>query len=154
MEELVFERDIYDVVYIMDDARIFDERPVLAGTGVARNTTLEGDVYSIMVSYQDTSSYSFSNSLSIMAGVSTKIQTGMPRIAAGHIEISTEVTKSLEWKRTTTGTKTAEATYQAVVPPMTEIRINYAATQGTCNIPFTCTQLLSISFMIKNQGSN
>ena len=75
-----------------------------------------------------------------MAGVRTSITTGIPRIAEGKIEISAEITNSFEWNRTTSETILAEATYMAVVPPRSRVRVNYIATQGTCNIPFSYTQ--------------
>lgn len=121
-------------------ARIFDERAVIAGTGSAVNDTQRESVYTIRVSYEDTSSYSFSNSLSIMAGVTTTIQTGFARIFEGKIEVTAAVTSSLEWDRTTTETKVAEASYQVVVPAMSRVRVDYVATRGTCNVPFSYTQ--------------
>ena len=140
VEELVFGREIIDVIYRMNDAQIFNERPFVAGSGTATNNTQEAATLTIRVSHEDNSSYSFSNSSSIMTGVKTTIQTGFPRIVEGKIEISAEVTNSFEWNRTTSETKTAEATYEAVVPPMSTIKVDYIATQGTCNIPFSYTQ--------------
>ncbi|KAF2308983.1 hypothetical protein GH714_027115 [Hevea brasiliensis] len=140
VEELVFERQINNVIFRMEDARIFDERAVVAGIGSGVNDSPHESLIRVTVSFEDTSSYTFSNSLSIMAGVTTSIQTGFARIVEGKIEVTAEVTTSLEWNRTTTETRKAEATYQAVVPPMTRVTIDYVATQGTCNVPFSYTQ--------------
>ncbi|KAJ9158812.1 hypothetical protein P3X46_024358 [Hevea brasiliensis] len=140
VQELVLERHLYDVVYRMEDARIFDERPIVAGTGTASNNTKQASEYTITVLYEDTSSYTFSNSLSIMTGVRTTIQTGLPCIFEGKIGVTAEVTNSLEWNRTTKETKKAEAAYKVVVPSMSSVRVDYVATRGTCNVPFSYTQ--------------
>ncbi|EEF38867.1 uncharacterized protein LOC8262840 [Ricinus communis] len=140
VEELVFERSIFNVRFLMEYARIFDERATVAGWGSAENQSEEAATLSITVGYEDTTSFTFSNSLAITAGVTVGITTGLPRIAEGKIEISTEVTNTLEWNRTTSETRTASATYLANVPARSRIRIDYVATRGTCNIPFSYTQ--------------
>ncbi|EHA8587914.1 hypothetical protein COCNU_scaffold003582G000010 [Cocos nucifera] len=140
VEELVFERQIFDVKYHLEDARISDERATLAGFGVGTNDSEEPATLAIRVAYQDSSSFTFSNSLSITTGVKTTVQTGFARIVEGKIEVSAELTVSLEWNRTTTETKSAEVTYTAAVPARSKARVNYLATQGTCTIPFSYTQ--------------
>ena len=40
VEELVFDRYLLDVIYRLDDARIFDERPIVAGRGSAENESI------------------------------------------------------------------------------------------------------------------
>ncbi|KAF2308982.1 hypothetical protein GH714_027051 [Hevea brasiliensis] len=114
-------------------------RELVAGIGSGVNDSPHESLISVTVSFEDTSSFTFSKFID-NGGCPTSIQTGFARIVEGKIEVTAEVTTSLEWNRTTTETRKAEATYQAVVPPMTRVTIDYVATQGTCNVPFSYTQ--------------
>ncbi|XP_055960310.1 uncharacterized protein LOC126665679 isoform X2 [Mercurialis annua] len=140
IEELVLDRSIFNVRFRMEDARIYDEQASIAGIGSPINESEKAATLTITIGYEDTSSFSFSNGLSISAGVETTIRTGFPRIAEGEITVSTEVTKSFEWDRTTEETRKAEAAYEVVVPPKSRVRVHFISTRGTCSVPFSYTQ--------------
>lgn len=140
VEELVLQRDIFNVRYRMEDARIYDEQPFLAGVATATNLSAEESTLDITISYEDSFSYSFSNSLSITQGVSTKIQAGIPKIASGKIRISTEISKEFEWNRTTEEKKIVTAEHGVTVPPKSRARVSYVGTHGKCSLPFNYTR--------------
>ncbi|KAJ6837143.1 natterin-3 [Iris pallida] len=145
VQEPVSSRDIYNVRYRLEDARIYDEEPFIAGEGSAVNQTGQRNTLAITVAYEDKHAYSYSNSWSITAGISYKFTTGIPRINQHEFSVSSEVTKSWEWSKTTEDTKTASATYTAVVPPWTSVKVNYVGTKGKCDIPFSYTQRVRLS---------
>ncbi|XP_050227880.1 uncharacterized protein LOC126677353 [Mercurialis annua] len=140
VEELVLDRSIFNVRFRMEDARIYDEQASIAGVASPINSSEIEATLTVRIGYEDTSSYSFSNSLSISAGVETTIRTGFPRIAEGEITVSSEITKSFEWDRTTTETKHAEASFEVVVPPKSRVIVQFVSTRGTCSVPFSYTQ--------------
>ncbi|KAH6795836.1 hypothetical protein C2S51_036822 [Perilla frutescens var. frutescens] len=140
VQELVVERKIYNVRYRMEDARIFGEKPFVAGSTTAINRADEEDSIAVSVEYKDSSSYSFTRSLSIMAGVKTTIEADILGIVDGEIEFSFEITGAFEWNNTTTTEKTVTATGTVPVPARSKAIVNYVGTMGTCNVPYSYTQ--------------
>ncbi|XP_050203923.1 uncharacterized protein LOC126653961 [Mercurialis annua] len=140
VRELVLDRSIFNVRFRMEDARIYDEQASIAGIGCPINESEKAAKLTVTIGYEDTSSFTFSNGLSLSAGVSTTIRTGIPRIAEGEISVSAEVTTSFEWNRTTEESRNAEAAYEVVVPPKSRVRVHFISTRGTCSVPFSYTQ--------------
>lgn len=140
VEELVLHRDIYNVRYRMEDARIYDEKPFLAGLATATNLTKEESSLAVSVAFEDSFSFSFSNSLSITTGVTNTFKAGIPKIASAGLEVSLEIDNTLEWGRTTTETKSVTAEYTVTVPAMSRARVSYVGTQGKCSVPFNYTR--------------
>lgn len=140
VQELVLERRIFDVRYRMEDARIFDEKPFLAGTTTGENNAdLENSV-AVSLTYRDSKSYSFSRSLSLTAGVKTTIKADALGIVGGEIEFSFEVSGSFEWNNTTTTETEITATGTVRVPPKSRAIVDYVGTVGTCNVPYSYRQ--------------
>ncbi|KAG6383121.1 hypothetical protein SASPL_157131 [Salvia splendens] len=140
VEELVSRRKIYYVRYRMENARVYDEKPYLAGTARLTNNTDKDDSMAVSITYQDEKSYTFSRGASLTAGVSTSIKAGLPFIADEQIEVSFEISGTLQWDETTTTTTSVTATGTVPVPANTMAVIDYVGTRGSCNIPFSYTQ--------------
>ncbi|XP_047963978.1 uncharacterized protein LOC125208415 [Salvia hispanica] len=140
VQELVSQRNIYNVRYRMENARIFNEMPFLAGSSVVTNTTDQEATSLVEITYQDERSYSFSRSLSLTAGVETRIRTGVPFIVEGEITMSFEINTTLQWDTATTTTRSVMGSGSVPVPARTTARIDYVGTRGTCDIPFSYTQ--------------
>ncbi|XP_042048276.1 uncharacterized protein LOC121794257 isoform X2 [Salvia splendens] len=87
VQELVSSRKIYNVRYRMDNARIFDEMPYLAGTSVVTNSSDQDASMTVLITYEDEKSYTFSRSTSLTAGVETSFSAGVPFIAEGTITL-------------------------------------------------------------------
>ncbi|KAL8458433.1 hypothetical protein ACS0TY_036085 [Phlomoides rotata] len=140
MQELVIERHIYHIRFRMDQLRIFDEHPVIAGVGISVNNTDVESTLTIKVAYEETRSYFITNGESETSGVSATITVGVPNVASVGVEISSEETTSFEWGEVVEESTTAEATVTVTVPPRSRARVNYVGTRGTCSVPFTYTQ--------------
>ncbi|XP_047959368.1 uncharacterized protein LOC125204701 [Salvia hispanica] len=140
VQELVSTRKIYNVVYRMEDARIFGEMPYLAGTTVVTNSSDQEAAMAVEITYQDEKSYTFSRSMSITAGVSTTFSAGVPFIGEGSITTSFEINTTLQWDTTTTTTTSITAKGAVPVPARTTAVIEYVGTRGTCDIPYSYTQ--------------
>ncbi|XP_050236394.1 uncharacterized protein LOC126686396 [Mercurialis annua] len=140
--EPVNARRMYDVRYHMDNARIYGQRAVVAGTGRATNRGREEAMLSVDISFEDRSSYTFTNSRSLTTGISTTITAGFGKIASLEvgIEISSEQTVSTELGKEVSRTITSGTSYSVPVPPMSTVIVNYVATEGKCDIPFSYTQ--------------
>ncbi|KAG6415364.1 hypothetical protein SASPL_122775 [Salvia splendens] len=126
VQELVMNRKIARVKYRMEDARIYDETPFLAGSSTLTNITDQLDTMEVEITYQDQKSYTFSS------GISRVITTGVPFIAEGKIETSYEISGLFQWDNTTTIT-----TQVTAVPANSTVTAHYVGTRGTCNIPYS-----------------
>ncbi|KAF2290323.1 hypothetical protein GH714_010667 [Hevea brasiliensis] len=99
--EPILRRKIYDVRYRLEDARILsDEVPISAGSGYAANTSNQKATLTVKVAYQEETTSSFSNSVSIMTGLGVEFKAGIPFLAEGKITVSAELTNTLEWNTT------------------------------------------------------
>ncbi|KAL1538263.1 hypothetical protein AAHA92_27027 [Salvia divinorum] len=140
VQELVNEREIYNVRYRMEDARVYGETPYLAGTTSVTNNADEAGSIAVTLQYADTTSYSFTRSVSITAGVTAKITAGVPGIGEGSIEITTQISTAFEWNDTTSVTKEVSATGTVPVPAKSSAVVHYVGTKATCDVPFSYTQ--------------
>ena len=140
VEEPVLGRKIYNVVYQMEYARIFNEAPYLAGSATLINDKDDMASMQALVSYTDERSYTFSRSLSLSAGVSTTIEAGVPFIEKASITVSYGISGTFQWEETTTTTKMVQASATVPVPGRTSVTLDYVGTRGTCNIPYYYTQ--------------
>ncbi|KAG6428950.1 hypothetical protein SASPL_106989 [Salvia splendens] len=140
VQELVSQRNIYNVVYRMQDARIYDEVPYVAGSSVLTNSSDQEAAMAVQITYQDEKSYTFSRSLSLTAGVETTFKTGVPFIVEGEISVSFEINTTLQWDTTTTTTTSVMASGSVPVPARSSAVIDYVGTRGTCDVPYSYTQ--------------
>ncbi|XP_047959066.1 uncharacterized protein LOC125204448 [Salvia hispanica] len=140
VEERVLERKIYNVMYQMEYARIFNEVPYVAGSSVLINDKPLAASMQAEVEYTDERSYSFSRSQSLTAGFSTTIEASVPFIASVSITAGFEINRAFQWDETTTTSTTVKGTAMVPVPAMSSVTVDYVGTRGTCNIPFSYTQ--------------
>ncbi|XP_047961724.1 uncharacterized protein LOC125206517 [Salvia hispanica] len=140
VQESVLERKIYNVMYQMEYARIFDEVPYLAGSATLVNDKDEEASMEVSVTYQDEKSYSFTRSLSLTAGVSASMQAGLPFIEQATITVSYEINGTFQWDTTTTNTTSVTATGTVTVPGKSTVTVDYVGTRGTCSVPYYYTQ--------------
>ncbi|XP_047961695.1 uncharacterized protein LOC125206488 [Salvia hispanica] len=140
VQELVSQRNIYNVVYRMQDARIYDEMPYIAGSSVLTNSSDQEAAMAVQITYQDEKSYTFSRSLSLTAGVETTFSTGVPFILDGEITVSFEINTTLQWDTVKTNTTSVMASGSIPVPVRSTAVIEYVGTKGTCDVPYSYTQ--------------
>ncbi|RVW64277.1 hypothetical protein CK203_052261 [Vitis vinifera] len=68
------------------------------------------------------------------------MESGVPFIADGKLEISSEFSGTYEWGETESVTTAMETVYNVTVPAMTKVTVSMIATQGSCDVPFSYTQ--------------
>ncbi|KAL1538267.1 hypothetical protein AAHA92_27030 [Salvia divinorum] len=140
VQELVNEREIYNVRYRIEDGRVYGETPYLAGTTTVTNHADEDSSIAVSLKYADTTSYSFTRSVSITAGVTSSITAGIPGIGEAGIEVMSQISTSLNWNDTTSVTKEVSATGTVSVPAKSVAVVHYVGTTGSCDVPFSYTQ--------------
>lgn len=140
VEELIISRQIYNVNFRLLDARIYSQNVLTMATGAAINRTQEAHNAEVKLSYTETKSSTWNASVSLKLGVKTTLQTGIPFIAKGQIEISAEFSGAYQWGETKTTTTVVETVYKVTVPPMTVVTVSLLATTGSCDVPFSYTQ--------------
>ena len=140
VEELVISRSIYNVNFRLMDARIYNQHVLTMANGEAVNKTQEPNTIDVKLSYKDTKTRAWNASVSLKLGLTTTLQTGVPLIADGKIEISAEFTGAYQWGETETSTTVVETVYKVTVPPMTKVKVSLLATRGSCDVPFSYSQ--------------
>ncbi|XP_058228088.1 uncharacterized protein LOC131336317 [Rhododendron vialii] len=109
-------------------------------TKTATNDTQESNTATLSLVRKETKSSTCNASVSLKLGVTTTITTGIPLIAKGEIEVSTEFSSEYQWGNTVTTETEVESVYTITVPPMSKVTVSLLATQGTCVVPFSYTQ--------------
>ncbi|KAF7139281.1 hypothetical protein RHSIM_Rhsim07G0026400 [Rhododendron simsii] len=140
VEELVISREIYNVNFRLLDARIYNQNIITFASSSAENNKQVSDTKTLGFSHKDSRSSTWNGSVSLKLGVTTKIQTGIPFVAQGKVEVSTEFTGAYEWGETVTTENEVRTEYTTTVPPMSKVTISLLATQGSCDVPFSYTQ--------------
>ncbi|KAF5728230.1 hypothetical protein HS088_TW21G00375 [Tripterygium wilfordii] len=140
VEEAVLSRRIYNISFRLDEARIYNENKVSMASGEAVNMTQDSNTVNLKLSYTETKSSTWNNSVGVNAGVKTTIVTGIPFIFEGKVEVSLEGSYTHEWGGSVTSTNEVETMYTATVPKENTVRVSLMATQGTCDVPFSYTQ--------------
>ncbi|XP_047959352.1 uncharacterized protein LOC125204688 [Salvia hispanica] len=140
VQELVLHRNVYNVRYRMQDARIYNEVPYVACASSVTNTGNQEATITTQVTYKDQKSYSFSRSSSLTAGVETTIKAGVPFIVDGAIKVCFNINSTLQWADTTTTATSVMASGSVSLPARSTATIEYAGTRGTIDIPYSYTQ--------------
>ncbi|KAJ9697182.1 hypothetical protein PVL29_009105 [Vitis rotundifolia] len=138
--ELVLSRNIYNVNFRLMDARIYGQRVIIMTTGEAINMTHEPHTQQVKLSYTETNSRTWKGSVSLKLGVKITMESGVPFIADGKLEISSEFSGTYEWGGTESVTTAMETLYNVTVPEMTRVTVSMIATQGSCDVPFSYSQ--------------
>ncbi|KAG5547080.1 hypothetical protein RHGRI_012944 [Rhododendron griersonianum] len=140
VEELVVSREIYNVKFHLMDARIYNRNIITMVTKTATNDTQESNTATLKFSRKETKSSTWNGSVSFKLGVKTEIQTGIPFIVEGKVEVSAEFTGGYQWGETKSEENQVETEYTITVPPMSKVTVSLLATQGSCDVPFSYTQ--------------
>ncbi|KAI8541190.1 hypothetical protein RHMOL_Rhmol08G0042400 [Rhododendron molle] len=121
VEELVISRKIDFVNFRLLDARIYNQNIITMATKSATNDTQESNTATLSLVRRETKSNTWNASISLTLGVTTTITTGIPFIAEGKIEVSTEFTSEYQWGRTVTTETEVGSEYTITVPPMSKV---------------------------------
>ncbi|KAA8544871.1 hypothetical protein F0562_019734 [Nyssa sinensis] len=140
VEELVLSRTIYNVNYRLMDARIYNQSVLTMANGNAINRTQEPSTVEVKLQYTERRSKTWNASVSLKLGIKASIQTGVPLIADGKIEIQAEFKGEYQWGQTDESSTVVETAYTVTVPPMTMVKVSLLATKGSCDVPFSYSQ--------------
>ncbi|XP_023543607.1 natterin-1-like [Cucurbita pepo subsp. pepo] len=108
--------------------------------GDASNNSSKENTIDMKLRYEISESNTWSSTVSAKLGVQTTIQTGIPLIAEGKIEMSAEFSGEYTWGKTKSKSSEIETVYTVTVPPMSRVRVSLLATKGQCDVPYSYTQ--------------
>ncbi|KAA8521725.1 hypothetical protein F0562_012398 [Nyssa sinensis] len=140
VEEPVLSRTIYNVNYRLMDARIYSQSVLTMANGTATNQTQEPSTVQVKLQYTERRTKTWNASVSLKLGINTSIQTGVPLIAEGKVEIGAEFTGEYQWGQTDESSTEVETVYTVTVPPMSMVKVSLLATKGSCDVPFSYSQ--------------
>ncbi|KAI3845607.1 hypothetical protein MKX03_015723 [Papaver bracteatum] len=140
IEEPVDSRTISNVRYRLSDARIYNERTTGLITDEAVNRLHVPVTSELNLTETVTNTTNWSRSVTLTIGVTISGSAGIPFVADGNIEISTEVANSWDWGTTSEETQEVGSVRTVDVPPMSRVRGTLMATRLSFDVPFTYTQ--------------
>jgi len=129
--------EVYDMVYMIDQAKIFDTQPKSLAAQTMSNNSNNPQTMSIKISeqYQTKSSWSQSNGVKVSA--KAELRAGVPIIGEAKVEVSTEYTH--EWTSGTeeTKTQTFTANLPMLVPAKSKCASRVTFHESKMDIPWT-----------------
>ncbi|KAK9741478.1 hypothetical protein RND81_03G108900 [Saponaria officinalis] len=139
--ECAFSRTVQVLEFDLDKSRIYNLSPISSDTHTYDNPTDEEQEATMNLSISTTKTSTWNNSVSIGLGVETTFKTGVPFIAEGSITVSAETSYSHDFGGTVEEAQEVGDTYTVKVPPMTRVTGRGEATKGTCDVPFSYSQV-------------
>ncbi|KAM7497702.1 hypothetical protein LguiA_022116 [Lonicera macranthoides] len=141
VQQLATSRNIYNVNYHLKDARIYHQRTdLLLASGSLVNRTKEPYTFDMKLTYIDSKSKAWNASVWPNWGVETDIKASVPLVAGTNVEISADSIGVFEWEKMIEWSNISEAVYKITAPPMTRVKVNLLATEGSCDVPFSYDQ--------------
>ncbi|KAM0891613.1 hypothetical protein ACQ4PT_026289 [Festuca glaucescens] len=142
LEVPVKSREISDVKFNLDEARIYNKKIINAVTVTRRNYT-SGEIkatFSFTKKVEMVSTWVTSGSFKI--GVKAKFTLGplMPVITGGHVRTSVEATVSLSKPTSQKNTDEAMVTEDYFIPPRTTAAGTFHAMRASCDVPYSYKQ--------------
>ncbi|XP_074272260.1 uncharacterized protein LOC141596117 [Silene latifolia] len=139
--ETVFSRSVQVLDFDLDNSRIYNLTPISSATYTYQNPTAEVQEATMEFQISTTKTSTWNNNISVGGGVETSFTTGIPLIAEGKITVSAEASYSHEFGGSIEETQQVVDTYTVKVPPFTIVTGRGMATKGTCDVPFTYSQV-------------
>ncbi|XP_047962105.1 uncharacterized protein LOC125206936 [Salvia hispanica] len=140
VRELVRERKIYDVKYRLEEARIYDVEPLVAGSVTLRNEGDKEASLSEKVVYEEVSSYGISRRESVTAELKVTFEASLSKVVDFKFEVGRRVSEELEWEKINYEKVTKEPMATTDVPARTSVKISYIGSKGKYTIPFSYSQ--------------
>lgn len=138
--ELVLSRNIYNVQFHLSDSRTYNENPIVMASTTVENNSSEAQKFSIKLSYEDTTTSTWSANVNAMVGIKMTIETGVLKVLEGEVEVSAQLSEEYTWGKTKQFKYLAEVVHEVTVPPETKVKGSVLATQASCDVPFSYTQ--------------
>ncbi|KAM6581923.1 hypothetical protein CsatA_005697 [Cannabis sativa] len=138
--ETLIERNIYDVEYHTEVGKVYNV--IEKDSVTSRNTSYTTeDTVTLKFSHKKSKSKTLGGSVSLKLGAKATLKLDViPAYLGGQIELSAELTGTVQWG-TTDLTETVTETMNAVkVAPRTRKTVTLVATHGICEVPFSYTR--------------
>ncbi|KNA13103.1 hypothetical protein SOVF_119730 [Spinacia oleracea] len=139
VEEPVISREVFNVRFRFNDARIYDEIPVVLRTAPSTNATQEEHFNTVTFRHSETRESSWRALITLELGVTMSFSSRIPFIGRFGFEVSANFQGEYEWGETHTEIVEHEQDYSFPVPPMTHVTATLLATRGKSDIPFDYT---------------
>ncbi|VFQ67541.1 unnamed protein product [Cuscuta campestris] len=141
VHEPVVSRLVKEVTYRLDGARVFGVEALSLAESDAVNRGNTDSQIQLQFERTVTRSRTWGHNIGVKAGVKTEFKTGVPFIAEGKIEVSAEGEYGYNWGTTEETSDKISTTHTVTVPPKSRVTVRLLATKGTCEVPFTYTQV-------------
>ncbi|KAL5726953.1 hypothetical protein ACHQM5_000194 [Ranunculus cassubicifolius] len=140
IEVPVLSRRINNVRYHLTDARLYNEKIIALITDDSSNRTSKDGPSTLNLKYTVSNTTNWSTSVSLKLGIKSTATFGVPLIASGQLEISAEVTGSMDWGETKTESLEVGSEKTVIVSAMTRVKASLMATRVSYDVPFSYTQ--------------
>jgi len=121
--------------------RIVPAMPVTLVTEIAENTLSVPQTMSLTVGEVITQTSTWTADVSISVGLKTTMETGIPLLVDGKVEVSLTATVKYSWGETVTKATNFSKIANATLPPNTKARLTLSGTQYTTNIGYSATAI-------------
>ncbi|KAK9671391.1 hypothetical protein RND81_12G027000 [Saponaria officinalis] len=138
--EPMFRRTVTTYEFDLDNARIYEVSLLYSDEHVWDNYTDETQSGTANGTISTTKSHTFSNNITVSAGVKTTFESGIPFIFEAKFEISLSGSYSRQWGETKEQEQQVGNIFTVVVKPMKRTIAKGVATKGTCDVPFAYVQ--------------
>ncbi|KAF7004906.1 hypothetical protein CFC21_020073 [Triticum aestivum] len=140
LEEPVISREIYDIEFHLDEAKVQLKKLEDVKTAHLINDIPTPGTQDVEFKLQETRESTWSSSVSLKVAIKSTIDSGIPLIVKGEIQISAEFQGGYSWGETITKTRETTMKYQVIVPPMSKVLVTAIQSQGICDVPYSYKQ--------------
>lgn len=125
------------IQYHLDDGRILQSTPVHMGNRTSRNVTDVIQTGSHTITYEESTSTTFTHSHGFSIGVETTISAGVPLIVEGKITFKGETQNEWSWGTENIKTTSVSVTFELNAPPHSTTTMVGWVTRSQLDVPFT-----------------
>ncbi|KAM6555197.1 hypothetical protein CsatB_015959 [Cannabis sativa] len=138
--ETLIEKNIYDIEYHTEVAKVYNviEKDIVT----SRNTSYtKEDTVTLKFSHKKSNSKTIGGSVSLKLGAKATLKLDViPAFLGGQIELSAELTGTVQWGTTDLTEKVTETMNAVKVAPRTRKTVTLVAKHGICEVPFSYTR--------------
>ncbi len=131
--------EISKIEYQFNDCKILSADPIRLYNQTVTNDTSQEQSSTIAGSETVSETFGWSETTGIKVGAKTNFRCGFPCIAEGKVEVSTEVSQTFTFNKSTTNQKSWSFSTPVRVPPYTTIIANILATKSKISVPYALT---------------
>ncbi|XP_074289662.1 uncharacterized protein LOC141614838 isoform X2 [Silene latifolia] len=140
VEEPVTDRKV-EIQYRLQDARIYDTKPVTWTSAEVRNPTKEENYFTLETKYTESFTWSWHVSGSITTNVSVKLSAGIPFITKAESTVEVGATVESGYEETRNNTKEHMASITVKIPAGEKRAARMLSMQAKCDVPYTSVQI-------------